>query len=129
MAKQGPSRSWPCSIAGWVRRTCASTAPRLLQPCAGAASRCNARRSRSPLAPAARGGGIGTALLEQLRIFAAAEGARTIRLEVKDRNDGARRLSERMRFVATRTSHFRHVRWLLGFSAATTQEYRLPRVA
>jgi ribosomal protein S18 acetylase RimI-like enzyme len=79
------------------------------------------------VAPSARGGGIGTKLLERLRQFAADEGYRTIRLDVIDTNSDARRLYERLGFMATRTSHFRYLRWLLGFSAATTLEYRFTR--
>lgn len=81
------------------------------------------------VAPTARGGGIGTKLLERLRMFAAEEGYHTIRLDVIDTNDGARRLYERVGFVATRTSHFRYLRWLLGFSAAKTLEFRLTQAA
>jgi len=75
------------------------------------------------VSPAARGGGVGTKLLERLKQFAAKEGYRTIRLDVINTNDGARRLYERLGFAPTRTSHFRYLRWLLGFSSATTLEY------
>lgn len=78
------------------------------------------------VSPDARGRGVGTRLLEELKLFAAQEGFLTIRLDVIDTNEGARRLYERLGFIATKTSHFRWLRWLLGFSAATTLEYRLP---
>ena len=78
------------------------------------------------VSPEARGGGIGTKLLTCLKQFAAAEGYRTIRLDVIDTNPGARRLYERLGFVSTKTSHFPYLRCLLGFSAATTLEYRVP---
>jgi ribosomal protein S18 acetylase RimI-like enzyme len=81
------------------------------------------------VSPRARGGGIGTKLLEALKQCAAEEGYRTIRLDVIDTNDGARRLYERLGFVPTKTSHFRYLRWLLGFSAATTLEYRVTPAA
>ncbi|MFO0891714.1 MAG: GNAT family N-acetyltransferase [Isosphaeraceae bacterium] len=75
------------------------------------------------VSPEARGGGIGTRLLNRLKEFAAEQGYRTIRLDVIDTNPGARRLYERLGFVATRTEDVRYLRWLLGFSAATTLEY------
>jgi ribosomal protein S18 acetylase RimI-like enzyme len=77
------------------------------------------------VSPMARGGGIGTRLLERLTQFAATEGFRTIRLDVIDTNERARRLYERLGFVPTRTSQFAYLRWLVGFSAATTLEYRV----
>ena len=81
------------------------------------------------MSPGARGGGVGTKLLEELKLFAAREGFRTIRLDVINTNDGARRLYERLGFIPTKTSHFRYLRWLLGFSAATTLEYGIPPAA
>ena len=81
------------------------------------------------VSPGARGGGVGTKLLEELKLFAAREGFRTIRLDVINTNDGARRLYERLGFIPTKTSHFRYLRWLLGFSAATTLEYGIPPAA
>jgi ribosomal protein S18 acetylase RimI-like enzyme len=77
------------------------------------------------VSPAARGGGIGTKLLDRIKHFAAEEGYRTVRLDVIDTNHAARRLYERQSFVATGTSRFGYLRWLLGFSAATTLEYRV----
>jgi ribosomal protein S18 acetylase RimI-like enzyme len=81
------------------------------------------------VSPAARGRGIGTKLLEHLKQFAAQEGYRTIRLDVIDTNSAARRLYERLGFVATRTARFGYLRWLLGFSATTTLEYRVTDAA
>jgi ribosomal protein S18 acetylase RimI-like enzyme len=81
------------------------------------------------VSPLARGGGIGTKLLAQLKGFAAAEGYRAIRLDVINTNEGARRLYERLGFVATTTTHFGYLRWLLGFSAATTLKYDLTQAS
>jgi ribosomal protein S18 acetylase RimI-like enzyme len=79
------------------------------------------------ISPEARGGGVGTRLLVELMAFGAREGYLTIRLDVIDTNEGARRLYERLGFVPRRTSNFGYLRWLLGFSAATTLEYRVRR--
>lgn len=76
------------------------------------------------VAPSARGCGIGGMLIEHLKQFSTEAGYRSIRLDVIDTNDAARRLYERLGFVATRTSRFAYLRWLLGFSAATTMLYR-----
>ncbi len=81
------------------------------------------------VSPEARGGGIGTKLLDRIKHFAEEEGYRTVRLDVIDTNQAARRLYERQGFVATATSRFGYLRWLLGFSAATTLEYRVSLAA
>ena len=81
------------------------------------------------VSPGARGGGIGTKLLDRIKQFAEEEGYRTVRLDVIDTNHAARRLYERQGFVATASSRFGYLRWLLGFSAATTLEYRVSRAA
>ena len=75
------------------------------------------------VSPKARGSGIGSSLLRQLKEHARLEGYRTLRLDVIDANPAARRLYERVGFVATRTAQFPYLRWLLGFGAATTMEY------
>lgn len=77
------------------------------------------------VSPDARGKGIGTKLLNALMDYGAREGFRTIRLDVIDTNPAARRLYERVGFAATGTEHFPYLRGLLGFSAATTMEYKL----
>lgn len=77
------------------------------------------------VSPKARGGGIGTALLHRLKVHARHEGHRTIRLDVIDTNPAARRLYERLGFVATDTARFPYLKWLLGFSAATTMEFNV----
>ena len=75
------------------------------------------------VSPKARGSGIGSSLLRQLKEHARLEGYRTLRLDVIDTNPAARRLYERVGFVATGTAQFPYLRWLLGFGAATTMEY------
>lgn len=75
------------------------------------------------VSPAMRGKGAGTLLLRELQAFARNNGFRRLRLDVIDTNSSARRLYERMGFVATYTTRFSYLRWLLGFGAATTMEY------
>ena len=81
------------------------------------------------VSPSARGGGVGTTLLERLKQFSADDGYQTIRLDVINTNINARRLYERLGFVPTKTSHFGYLRWLLGFSGATTLQYRVKPTA
>lgn len=81
------------------------------------------------VSPEARGHGIGTKLLDRIKRFAKEEGYRTVRLDVIDTNPAARRLYEREGFVATATARFGYLHWLLGFSAATTLEYRVSAAA
>ncbi|MDX9993325.1 MAG: GNAT family N-acetyltransferase [Anaerolineales bacterium] len=75
------------------------------------------------VSPKMRGNGIGSSLLRRLMEYARIEGYRTLRLDVIDTNPPARRLYERLGFVATSTAKFGYLRWLLGFGAATTMEY------
>lgn len=75
------------------------------------------------VSPKMRGSGIGSSLLRQLIEYARLGGYRTLRLDVIDTNPAARRLYERLGFVATSTAKLGHLRGLLGFGAATTMEY------
>lgn len=75
------------------------------------------------VSPKMRGSGIGSSLLRQLIEYARIGGYRTLRLDVIDTNPSARRLYERLGFVATNTAKLGYLRWLLGFGAATTMEY------
>ncbi len=68
----------------------------------------------------ARGQGIGRSLLAALAAYAENEGFTTIRLDVVDTNDRARKLYESFGFVAVGTERFEYLRWLLGFGASTT---------
>lgn len=74
------------------------------------------------VSPKARGSGTGSSLLGILKEHARLEGYRTLRLDVIDTNHAARRLYERLGFVATETAQFAYLRWLLGFGGATTME-------
>lgn len=67
-----------------------------------------------------RGRGIGTQLFAALQNYARDNSYRTIRLDVIDTNPAARRLYERLGFVAVKTQHFGYLRKWLGFGAATT---------
>lgn len=67
-----------------------------------------------------RGQGIGTLLLQGVFDFARAHGYQSVRLDVINTNPGARRLYERMGFVATRTQSVAWLQPFLGFSAVTT---------
>jgi GNAT superfamily N-acetyltransferase len=66
-----------------------------------------------------RGKGIGTLLLNGVADFARTHGYQRIRLDVVNTNPDARRLYERMGFVATETAQYPYLR-SLGFTAVTT---------
>lgn len=72
-----------------------------------------------------RGCGIGTQLLNGIVNYARENGFGTVRLDVIDTNLGAKRLYGRNGFVPVRTQKFPYLRWLLGFGAATTMEFRI----
>lgn len=72
-----------------------------------------------------RGQGVGTRLFTSLIKLATERGYSTIRLDVIDTNPDARRLYERLGFVAKKTERFEFLRWLLGFGASTTMIYSL----
>ena len=71
------------------------------------------------VAPAMRGKGIGTLLLDAVFQIARDKGYRSVSLEVVDTNRDARRLYERIGFVATHTHYFPYLRGIAGFSAST----------
>jgi GNAT superfamily N-acetyltransferase len=70
------------------------------------------------VAPAMRGKGIGTLLLEAVFQTARDKGFRSVSLEVVDTNPDARRLYERVGFVARHTYHYPYLRGIAGFSAS-----------
>ena len=72
-----------------------------------------------------RGHGIGSQLLNGIVSHAKEEGFDTVRLDVIDTNPGAKRLYERSGFVPTKVERFPYLRWLLGFGASTTMEFRI----
>ncbi|MBK8440550.1 MAG: GNAT family N-acetyltransferase [Rhodobacter sp.] len=67
-----------------------------------------------------RGQGIGAALVDALCDEGRARGYASIRLEVINTNWRARALYERLGFMATRTEPMGPLRYLFGFSSATT---------
>jgi ribosomal protein S18 acetylase RimI-like enzyme len=69
---------------------------------------------------ASRGRGIGSRLFATLEDYARQHGAERIRLDVVDTNPGARRLYERLGFVATKTDRTHYLTRLMDFSASTT---------
>ncbi len=71
------------------------------------------------VAPAVRGQGVGTRLLDAVFQTARDKGYRSVSLEVVDTNRDARRLYERIGFVATHTHYFPYLRGIAGFSAST----------
>ncbi len=76
--------------------------------------------------PDRRGYGIGNRLLDEVTRYAERQGYETVRLDVIDINEGAKRLYERYGFQAVKTERFEYLRWLVGFGGATTMELSLP---
>lgn len=72
-----------------------------------------------------RGKGYGSKLFAALADYAKDKGYETIRLDVIDTNPDARRLYERLGFVAERTNTFEGLRPWLGFGASTSMVFSL----
>lgn len=72
------------------------------------------------VAGAARGRGVGTALLGAVYDEAAARGYRSIRLDVIDSNARARALYEREGFLPTKTERLGVLKHVFGFASSTT---------
>jgi len=72
-----------------------------------------------------RGYGIGTRLLNAAIEFAQKNAYQTIRLDVVDTNPDARRLYERMGFVATKTEYYGLLTRWMGFTGSTTMRFDL----
>ena len=70
------------------------------------------------VSPAMRGKGVGTRLLEAVFQTAGEKGFKSVSLEVVDTNPDARRLYERVGFVARRTYPYPYLRGIAGFSAS-----------
>lgn len=77
------------------------------------------------VAASRRGQGIGTLLLTAVVDFARSHGYQSVRLDVVDVNQNARRLYERFGFVATTTHHYPYLAKSLGFSESTTMIYKV----
>lgn len=76
--------------------------------------------------PALRGQGIGTQLIQVACHLARVHGLSGVCLEVLDTNPDARRLYERLGFVAVKTRRYPYLRHWLGLSAVTTMVKALP---
>lgn len=72
------------------------------------------------VAPAARGQGVGTALLDAIADKARTRGHSEARLDVIDTNPRARALYERQGFVAIKTQNLGVLRYAFRFESATT---------
>lgn len=70
--------------------------------------------------PAARGQGVGTALLDAITDTAKMRGYAEVRLDVIDTNPRARALYERQGFKAIKTQNIGPLRHVFGFRSATT---------
>jgi ribosomal protein S18 acetylase RimI-like enzyme len=70
------------------------------------------------VSPAMRGKGVGTRLLEAVFQTAREKGFKSVSLEVVDTNPDARRLYERVGFVARHTYPYPYLRGIAGFSAS-----------
>ncbi|MCC2617133.1 GNAT family N-acetyltransferase [Aestuariibacter halophilus] len=75
--------------------------------------------------PTVRGKGVGSQLLDAIIHYATEQGYDTVRLDVIDSNPRARKLYEAKGFKAVETNHIPYLKWLVGFSAATTMTLRL----
>lgn len=72
-----------------------------------------------------RGQGIGSLLLDKIVTYAQDNGFKSVRLDVIDSNPRAQKLYESKGFVALKTEHFSYLKWLVGFSGATTMNLDL----
>ena len=77
------------------------------------------------VAPTHRGLGVGTQLLAELIQYGSEHQYTSIRLDVIDTNEAAKRMYERIGFVAGETAEFEYARGVLGFGASTTMIYSL----
>ncbi len=77
------------------------------------------------VAPAARGRGVGTALLGAIKIEARRQGLPAIRLDVIDTNPRARALYERQGFVVQGHEDIGSLRHLFGFRHSTRMQFNL----
>jgi ribosomal protein S18 acetylase RimI-like enzyme len=74
------------------------------------------------VAPAARGGGIGTRLLDEVATIAREDGFRWVRLDVVDTNPRAQQLYERLGYRVTKVQTFRYMRRFIGFGGMISME-------
>lgn len=70
----------------------------------------------------ARGMGVGSTLLEEIKKYAKQHGYDRVRLDVIDTNPKAKKLYERVGFKAVKTESFPYLKGFLGFGGITTME-------
>lgn len=70
----------------------------------------------------ARGMGVGSRLLNEIRKYAKQHEYNRVRLDVIDTNHKAKKLYERMGFEAVKTENFPYLKSFLGFGGVTTME-------
>jgi len=70
----------------------------------------------------ARGMGVGSTLLDEIRKYAEQHGYNRVRLDVIDTNPKAKKLYERLGFEAVKTENFPYLKRFLGFGGVTTME-------
>lgn len=73
----------------------------------------------------ARGQGVGTRLLKELKTLARTRRYRQIRLDVIDGNAGAKKLYQRQGFEQTKHESFPYLKWLFGFGGISTMIFRV----
>lgn len=74
-----------------------------------------------------QGQGIGSQLLDNIIQYAKENHYSTIRLDVINSNPRAKKLYQSKGFVVTKTDYFPYLKWLVGFSGATSMHYRVDR--
>jgi ribosomal protein S18 acetylase RimI-like enzyme len=70
----------------------------------------------------ARGMGVGSTLLDEIRKYAMQHGFNRVRLDVIDTNPKAKKLYERRGFEAVKAESFPYLKSFLGFGGVTTME-------
>jgi ribosomal protein S18 acetylase RimI-like enzyme len=70
----------------------------------------------------ARGMGVGSTLLDEIRKYAKQHDYNCVRLDVVDTNPKAKKLYEHLGFVAVKTESFPYLKNFLGFGGVTTME-------
>ena len=74
------------------------------------------------VAPAARGLGIGTMLLDEAHAIASEQGMRWVRLDVIDTNPRAQALYDRLGYKVTKVQSFRYMERVVGFGGMISME-------
>jgi ribosomal protein S18 acetylase RimI-like enzyme len=75
-----------------------------------------------------RGHGIGSLLLDKIIAYAKENDFDSVSLDVIDSNPRARKLYESKGFVAVQTDSFPYLKWLVGFSGATTMKLDIKKL-